>query len=94
MIKDIFLKLATRIIEEQEMIIGPIAWEEANKVQGLTVSKGKKEVKMDRNQKETIEKLIKQYSKLFGKASEEVCKDAVKDLIADLPVQEVPSILR
>lgn len=90
---DIFIQIVTRIIKEQELIIGPIAWEEAGEVQGLKVS-SKKEIKIDGNKQQVLEGLVNQYSRLFGRASEEVCKDAVKDLVSDLPAQEVPAVLR
>lgn len=90
---DIFIQLVTRIIKEQELIIGPIAWEEAGEVKGLKVS-SKKEIKIDGNKKQVLEGLVNQYSRLFGRASEEVCKDAVRDLVSDLPAQEIPAVLR
>ena len=33
----LFPQIAKRIIKEQELVIGPLAWEEARKVQGLQV---------------------------------------------------------
>ncbi len=32
-----FNQIPIRIIKEQELIIGPIAWDEAGKVSGLTI---------------------------------------------------------
>jgi len=38
----IFDQISVRIIKEQELIIGPLAWEEAKKVPGLKVVDHKK----------------------------------------------------
>ncbi len=87
--------MAIRIIKEQELIIGPLAWEEAKKVQGFHVIDQKNaEVSIDGNEKEVLEKLISQYSRLFGRASDEVCKEAVKDLIKEVPQDQLPSNLK
>lgn len=90
---DIFLTIANRIIKEQEVIIGPLAWEEAKKVKGIKIQEKTKLV-IDGNKTSVINDLVKQYSRLFGRASTEVCKDAVRDLISDLPAQQVPASLR
>lgn len=91
---DIFGQLAEKIIKEQEGIVGPLALEQAKKVQGLTVDWTKHEVTISGNQKEVIEHLIKQYEYLFGKASIEVCKDAVRSIVGQLPKNQVPSLLQ
>jgi hypothetical protein len=90
-----FPKIAIRIIKEQERIIGPVAWAEAGKVQGLyVIDKAKGELSFDGDAKEVINRLVNQYARLFGKASNEVCKEAVQDLIAELPTEEVPLNLK
>ena len=89
-----FTKIASRIIKEQEVIIGPIAWEEARKVKGLTVvdmKSGEVELKGDNN--ETINQLVARYERLFGRASREVCRTAVADIVGDLPKGDIPSSL-
>ena len=90
-----FPKMAIRIIKEQELIIGPLAWDEAKKVSGLNIIDIQKgEVSFSGDQKETVNKLVAQYEKIFGKASHAVCHDAVQDLIAGMPLEEVPSSLK
>ena len=37
-----FPQIVTRIIREQELVIGPLAWDEARKVEGLQVLDEKK----------------------------------------------------
>ena len=91
---DIFGKIAEKIIEEQEKIIGPIALEQARKVQGLSVNMQKQEVKFIGDEKQIIESLIEQYKHLFGQASVEVCKDAARSFITQLPKDQIPSQLQ
>ena len=91
---DIFGQLAERIIKEQEGIIGPIALEQARKVQGLTVDWQKHEIAFEGNKKDLVEKLVEQYQGLFGQASVEACKEAVKGIISDVPKDQVPQLLR
>lgn len=91
---DIFIQVVGKIITEQELIIGPIAWEEAGQVKGLKVNISKKELKIVGDNKVVLENLVQQYSRLFGKASTEVCKEAVQDIIDQLPKDQVPALLR
>ena len=94
-IMNIFDKISIQIIKEQELIIGPIAWEEAKKVPGFKIIDQKNvQVSFEGDEKEIINKLVKQYARLFGKASDEVCKEAVKDLIKELPPDQIPSNLK
>ena len=91
----IFNQISVRIIKEQELIIGPLAWEEAKKVPGLqVVDQQKGEVAFGADAKDVLDKLVAQYGRLFGRASIEVCKEAVQDLIADLPKEQVPASLQ
>lgn len=90
----IFLALAERIIKEQELVIGPLAWEEAQKVKGLKVERKKGQITFEDKEVAVIERLVKQYERLFGRASVEVCKDAVKDLVYEMPKDQVPAILK
>lgn len=91
---DVFAQMAVKIIKEQESIIGPIALEQAKKVQGLDVDWSKKEVRISGNESATLEKLVEQYQHLFGQTSVEVCKDAVKGMKSDIPTDKMPPLLR
>ena len=91
----IFAQISLRIIKEQELIIGPVAWSEAGKVSGFHIVDQKKgEVTFDGNARDVLDRLVAQYVKLFGKLSHEVCREAVQDLIAELPAGEVPASLK
>lgn len=90
---DIFAQLAERIIREQETIIGPIALEQAKKVPGLEIDWQKKEVKIQGDERSVVEHLIEKYKEFFGNASVEVCKDAVKSIINQVPKDQLPPLL-
>ena len=92
----IFDQISQKIIKEQALIVGPLAWIEAEKVLGIHVIDSKKsevEVTGD-NPKDVINKLVAQYERLFGKLSHEICREATHDLTANMPKDEVPSSLQ
>lgn len=89
-----FSQIPLRIIKEQELIIGPIAWDEARKVAGLSIEASHGSVSFAGDEKDIINRLVAQYERLFGKASHEVCKEAVQDLIAEMTEEEIPSSLK
>lgn len=92
---NIYEKISARIIKEQELIIGPVAWDEAKKVSGFSIlNKETGEVTLGTNTPETVNLLVSQYERLFGRASHEVCKEAAQDLITNLTPEEIPSSLR
>ncbi|MBI2442418.1 MAG: hypothetical protein HYV40_00730 [Candidatus Levybacteria bacterium] len=93
MAADVFNQIAEKIIRAQETVIGPIALEQAKKVDGLSVDWSRHEVSVQGNKKSVLDNLIKQYEHLFGRASIEVCKDAVKSLISQLPKDQLPPSL-
>ena len=83
----------SRIIKEQEAIIGPIALDQAKKVPGLEVG-GNDDVKIPGNKKEVLTNLVNQYAKLFGRASVEVCKEAFSTVSEKIPSNDIPDILK
>ena len=89
-------QIATKIIKEQELIVGPIAWYEAGKVKGLHLIDEKSgAVSIENGNGSTVvDKLVSQYENLFGLASREVCREAAASLVADLMPSEVPASLR
>jgi hypothetical protein len=91
---DTILQIPIRIIKEQELVMGPLAWDEAKKVSGLNVDQAHNSVSFSGDSKDVIDRLVSQYEKIFGRASHAVCHDAVKDLIASLPPEQVPTSLK
>ncbi|TSC86860.1 MAG: Uncharacterized protein G01um10147_735 [Microgenomates group bacterium Gr01-1014_7] len=83
----------SNIIKEQQAIIGPVALDQAKKVSGLEVSSAD-DIKVSGNKKEVLGNLVNQYSKLFGKASIEVCKEAIEPLSDKIPASDIPDILK
>ncbi len=91
----LFSQISIRIIKEQEAIIGPLAWDEASKVQGLTIlSRTTPEVSVIGDPKIVINNLVARYEQLFGRLSRDICREAVVDLTAEIPAEEVPSSLK
>lgn len=87
-------ELITSIILRQSIIIGRLAYEEANKVPGLKVTtKGEvEEINGDPNQ--ILELLVKRYASLFGRAAIQVCKNVVFETISQSERKQLPDILR
>lgn len=90
---DLYAQAAARIIKEQQEIIGPIALEQAKKVEGLSVTSAD-DVKISGDKKDVLGKLVSQYSELFGRASVEVCKEAFQPFSTKIPASDVPDILK
>ncbi len=92
---DVFNQISVRIIKEQEAIIGPLAWSEAAKVPGLTVVDAKAHsVSVTGEPKEVVNALVARYEQLFGRLSREVSREAVVDLTADIPAEDIPASLK
>lgn len=91
---DLYSRIILKIISEQRQIIGPLAITEALKVSNLKVDIGLSKVQIVGDSKQALENLIKQYEKLFGRASVEVCKRVSYDFIKNLPASEIPEFLR
>lgn len=90
---DPIAQAASKIIKEQQAIIGPIALDQAKRVSGLTIN-GIDDIKITGNKKEVLEHLVRQFEKLFGRASVQVCKEAFQAYIDKIPATEVPDVLK
>lgn len=88
-----FAQIVSSIIKEQQSIIGPMAVEQARKVEGLQI-KTLDEIVIVGNGKVVLGNLVTQFSKFFGQASIEVCKDAFEPYAASIPQSEIPDILK
>ncbi|MDO8609883.1 MAG: hypothetical protein Q7R95_05005 [bacterium] len=89
-----FNQMIVKIISEQENVIGPLAVEQAQKVNGLNVDWGNKEVTFSGDVKIITENLIKQYEKIFGQASIQICKEVASSFLDKLSKNEIPTILQ
>lgn len=84
------------IIVSQQNVMGPLALEQANTVSGLLVDEsGKVKITLKKNAttKDLLQNLVKKYEQLFGRASIEVCKDAIKESGVKLDKKDLPDIL-
>jgi hypothetical protein len=92
----IYDQIAEKIIKEQELLMGAVAWQQARKVEGLRIDKksGAVTVEKGKDSVVVIDNLVNRFGTLFGRAGREVCKDAVGALVADLKQNQVPSSLK
>lgn len=91
-----FAQVASRIIVEQSLVIGPLAWLEARKVPGLRIIDQKQgEVGIENGDaKGVIDTLVGQYDRLFGRSSHEVSREAALPLLKSLSISDIPSSLK
>ena len=83
------------IIEHQESIMGPLAVERANNVDG--VSADDSGIRIDSHVTDTkkiLAQLVGSYQELFGQTSVEVCKDAVRTIHVHISDKDLPDILK
>ena len=52
------------------------------------------EVYVTGNRKEVLDRLVSQYEQLFGRASLEVCREAVRPALSKISLEEIPERLR
>ncbi|MEI6316232.1 MAG: hypothetical protein WCO65_00710 [bacterium] len=93
---NVFNEISIRIIKEQEAIIGPLAWAEASKVSGFEVIDADKKIVNIKAEdpREVVNALVARYEKLFGRLSRDVSRQAVSDLTADIPNEDIPASLK
>ena len=91
---DPFIKAVEEIVKEQQTIIGPLALEQAKRVKGLDLDLANHQVKFNGNKTDILQHLVEQYRTFFGQASVQVCKDAAKSALSQMPPQEVPALLK
>lgn len=91
---DLYGRIASAIIEQQETIIGPVAVEQARHVSGLAIDWNKHSVQVKGDAPKTIDELVRQYEHLFGRLSVDVCRDAAAQLVAQLPADKQPTMLK
>ncbi len=90
---DMYKQIISSIIKEQQFIIGPLAITQANKVPGLHIEDNA-DIKIEGDGKTIIQGLVERYSKLFGQASVQICKEAIEPLQGKIEPQDLPDILR
>lgn len=87
-------EMIVKIITEQENVIGPLAVEQAQKVSGLNINWSLKQITITGDVKVITENLVRQYEKIFGQASIQICKEVASSYLDKLSKNEIPSILQ
>jgi hypothetical protein len=91
---DVYAQIAEKIIEHQETIIGPVAVQQAEQVNGLSVDWLNRTVTISGDQRQVIQDLIEAYKVLFGQIAVEVSKEAVAHLSTSLTHDQLPALLQ
>lgn len=84
---------ASKIIKEQQAIIGPMALDQAKKVTGFNIVT-LDDMKVVGDKKQALDGLVKQFAKLFGQASIQVCKEAFEPFSEKIAATDIPDILK
>lgn len=90
---DTYSPLAQAIIQRQELLIGPLAWEQAVAVDGLQIQ-DRTVLVSALDPKRAIDNLVEQFRAIFGQAAVEVSKEAVAPLLVNLSPEQVPELLK
>lgn len=91
---DVYSQMAVKIIAGQEVIIGPVAVEQAKQISNLKIDWPKHSISIDGNKLDAINDLIETYKSLFGQISVEVSREAISSLLGKLPAGQMPEALR
>lgn len=89
----IYSAICEQIIKEQFQIIGVLAFEQANSVEGLQVDPVTLHCLITGEGNKVVEEMINQYRDFFGNAAVEVCKEAASSFISRLPEGATPASL-
>lgn len=90
---DIYIELAKKIIKAQEDVVGPLALEQAKRVNGVKIGTSSQDLSLEGDEKDVVNRLIKQYEGLFGKVSLEVCKRAALSITQSTQKDQLPPLL-
>lgn len=91
---DIFDQMVSKIIEQQEAIIGPIAVDQAKLVKELKINWAQHKVDITGSPQVAIDELVEQYRELFGQIAVETCREAVSKLMTQVPADQQPTSLK
>lgn len=87
-------KAVRAIVVQQKSIIGPMAVDQANKVSGIHVSSDLTSVEVSGSTNQVLTALVKQYERLFGKASVEACKESIREANISISSKDLPAVLQ
>jgi hypothetical protein len=89
---DKYHDLVKRIIEEQKLIMGPLAFELAKRTEGLKFE-NELTFNIEGEPKNVVTNLINQYKELFGDISVQVSRHALLDNAKSFTNEELPELL-
>lgn len=89
----VYATLATHILRAQLSLIGPLAVGQAEAVEGISVDSSNT-ISIKGDGKNILSNLVKQFERLFGNASIEACKEAVKESSVTISDKDLPDILK
>ena len=88
-------QLAQKIIKYEELIVSPVAWMLASKVDGLVIKNSENyDITVAGEPKKVINSLVAQYEDLFGRVGKMQCQDASFDLIEKMNSVDIPESLK
>lgn len=91
----IYNKILSRILKEQETILGSLAWQLAEKISGLRIiNKESFEVTIIGDPMAVIDNFVYRCERVFGSFARDASKQAVAFLLAEMPIDDIPSRLR
>ena len=91
----IYNKILSRILKEQEMILGSLVWQLAEKISGLQIlNKETYEVRIIGDPKGVIDNFIFRCERIFGSFARDASKQAVSYLTAEMPNDDIPERLK
>lgn len=91
---DVYAQIVESIIRHQEAIIGPVAVEQAEHVEGLQIDWPQHQVTVSGDPVTVIDDLVQAYKNLFGQISVEVSKEAAGSLLGRLEANRLPQTLK
>lgn len=90
---EVYAQIALNIIRRQAAIIGPVAIEQAEHVPHLKLNWPEQNIEIDGDPIPVIDNLVRAYSRLFGKVSVEVSKEAAAPLLQQIHPNRLPHSL-
>jgi hypothetical protein len=91
---DVYAQIAANIIKSQEVIIGPVAIEQAKRIPHIQVDWDAQQVTITGDEAQALNALVNAYKELFGQISVEVSKEAAASLAGKLPANQLPEALK
>lgn len=92
--ENVFGQIAQKIIEQQELIIGPLAVEQAKNIAELTIDWAERKVSISGDPQKVIDRLVEKYKELFGQIAVQTCKQAAARYLVELPADQHPTSLK